>query len=265
MYLYDAGGFMDVNVVRQGSVRLPTLYKIFSPLIVPLRDFLFPPQCFSCNKRLAASESRICSDCWDSLTIVDRQDHTAVVLKNRFASTGLLDDFWSCYYFEHNGTLQSIVHLLKYSAMTILGEELGKRLGERVSGYDEIGAIDCIVPVPLHQIKLRERGYNQSDYVCRGLGSIIDRPVMASLIVRVRNTVSQTHLTAEERARNMTNAFEVRASQRRFVEGKSFLIVDDVITTGSTIQAVARALRDCGATRVFAASVGIAKLNEAEQ
>lgn len=229
--------------------------------VSPVRDFFFPPLCFSCNNRLADTESRVCHTCWQSIEKIRPDDHTVHVMRERFLEDGSIDEFYSCYYFQEGGVFQKLVHSLKYEAITKFGIELGKHIGAIMKAQTNVHAIDALVPVPLHKLKQRERGYNQSESLCQGISEVLHRPVALSLVKRLKNTVSQTHLSAEERNQNVGDAFEVSLVKRHLVQGKTLLIVDDVITTGSTIQSVARVLKIAGAAKVIAASAAIAKLD----
>ncbi len=233
-----------------------------SNYLIPLKDFFFPPLCFSCQRRLEDTESRVCTSCWQKIRTVNRDDYTVRILRDRFSDEGSIDEFYSCYYFEEQGVFQRIVHSLKYDAITLFGVEFGRRIGVLLKQEVDVQCIDVILPVPLHRLKFRERGYNQSDYLCWGISAEIGRPAELTLIQRRKNTVSQTHLNADERRKNVGDAFEIRPARYGFVEGKTFLVVDDVITTGSTIQALARVLKDAGATKVVAASAALAKLGK---
>ena len=193
--------------------------------------------------------------------MIHPDDHTACVMRERFLEDGSIDEFYSCYYFQEGGVFQKLVHSLKYDAITKFGIELGNHIGATMKAQTDVYAIDALVPVPLHKLKERERGYNQSESLCQGIAEVLHRPVVSSLVKRLKNTVSQTHLSAEERNQNVGDAFEVSPLKRNLVEGKALLIVDDVITTGSTIQSVARVLKSAGAARVIAASAAIAKLD----
>lgn len=228
--------------------------------LLPLRDFLFPPLCFSCNERLSDGETRLCASCWNSLETVGEGDRTVQVLRKRFCESEVIDDFVSCYYFEHGGVLQKIAHSLKYQAITKFGRELGERLGEKIASSGNFNDVDGIIPVPLHKVKRRERGYNQSEFICKGIAKELNTPVLPSLVQRKKHTISQTQLNAEERAKNVADAFEIKERMMTSVSGKTFLIVDDVITTGATIQSMARVLKGAGAKKIYAASAALAKL-----
>ncbi len=230
--------------------------SIHSSIVQPLKDFLFVSSCFHCGERLKEREHRICKKCWNSLTTVRESDYTYNVLKERFRDGGVIDDFVTLYYFEKGTLLQDIAHSLKYEEVTTFGFELGVKLGERVRGME----IDCIVPVPLNKRKERERGYNQSDFIAKGISSVINVPFFTDLLHRVKYTTTQTHLNARERKENISDAFAVNRKEN--IADKTILIVDDIITTGATIQESAITLKNGGAIKIIAGSVGLAKLGE---
>ena len=238
-----------------------TLHSLYRGIITPFKDFVFPPLCFLCGSRLLSDEVRICARCWNSIRPVRRGDYTFTVLLERFAAGGAVDAFQAAYYFEEGGSFQRIVHFLKYDAVTVFGVELGLRLAKVLLPDPEMEHLDAVIPIPLHKSKLRERGYNQSESICRGIARVLQRPVAADIIRRSKRTVSQTHLSAEERRSNVGDAFEVRPKEYGRVSGKSLLLVDDVITTGSTIESAARTLKKAGARRIVAASAGLAMLD----
>jgi competence protein ComFC len=227
-------------------------------LLQPLSDFLFPPLCFSCNERLRDGDVRVCPLCWNSLSRVSDSDETYKIISGRFAIAGAIDGFWSYCYFEHGGVFQKLAHALKYEGVTWCGEEFGRRLGPVLPTTLHI---DALVPVPLHPLRFRERGYNQSECLCRGIQISYRAPIIASLLRRVKNTVTQTHLTAEQRKHNIESAFAISADAF-VVDGGSFLLVDDIITTGSTLQEAAAALKNAGAAHVYVASAGLAQLEK---
>ncbi len=230
--------------------------NMLSSTFSSVKDFLFSTSCFNCGAQLKNDERRVCEQCWNSLSNVGEHDYTFNVLKERFREGGVIDEFVSLYYFEKGKLLQHLAHSLKYEEITAFGFELGVQLGNKLRDKN----IDCVIPVPLNKRKERERGYNQSDFVAKGISSIINVPVFSDVVRRVKYTVTQTHLNAQERKKNIAEAFAVTQSEK--IKNKNILIVDDIITTGSTIQETAKVLMDSGATKVIAGSVGLAKLGE---
>ena len=171
---------------------------------------------------------------------------------------GSVTDFLSCFLFEKEGALQGIVHALKYDGMTSMGSVLGEEIGYSLLKSESFPKPDLLIPIPLHHLKRRERGYNQSEYLCRGISRVTGVPVRSSIVRRVRYTTSQTKLNLEERRCNMDGAFRVVPRRIPEVDGKIILIVDDVITTGATINACGNALLAAGCRKVIAASAAVA-------
>jgi len=154
-----------------------------------------------------------------------------------------LDDMRSAWFY--NDILHNLIHSLKYHDRANFGFDLGVLLGEEIL-EDEIGDIDMIIPVPLHWLKKRERGYNQAFWLAKGLASIYAVPVDTSIIKRTRYTVSQTMLGSTECMVNLDVSFTINKS----LNNQHILLVDDVLTTGSTISNCAKVLRENGAARV---------------
>ncbi len=235
---------------------LHTLYKYFA---VPVLEFIYPPVCAACERRLEEGTTIVCSRCWASFREVHRNDEVWLELKSRFLAENAVQDILSCFVFEKEGPLQLAIHVLKYQGMKSLGVRLGKEIGKRIQSNDSFSSADYLVPVPLHRSKQHERGYNQSEHICKGIAETTRLRVHPSLLQRKRYTQSQTKLSVEERQQNVDDAFEVRRGFESEVEGKTLILVDDVITTGATIEACARVLAAHGAKRVLAASVALAQ------
>lgn len=189
--------------------------------------------CPACWSRLAPLESPYCPQCGEPAPAIEglcgpcrRGEHAF-----DFARSALL----------FNDPLREIVHHLKYSDRVSLANPLGDILRVRLDSEPFEGEI--IVPVPLHPSRERERGYNQAELIARRLG----RPVARRLVRRRKNTPSQTGLSRNERQRNLAGAFQVRPGVK--LSG-TVIVVDDVYTTGSTIDEIARTLKRAGAKRV---------------
>lgn len=232
--------------------------KFVNNIFFPVIDFIYPPVCCVCKKLSDRKEMPVCKSCWSTFVTVDPPHPTWMEIKSKFTTRGNVEDICSCYLFESEGNLQEAIHLLKYGGMASIGVRLGFDIGKAMSAHPELLNADFIVPVPLHKRKQRERGYNQTEFICKGINQIIAIPADKSFLKRVRYTQSQTQLSISERLINVDQAFDVSASRRPSVKGRSFIIVDDVITTGSTIDACASQLLLHGAVRVFAVSAALA-------
>jgi ComF family protein len=157
--------------------------------------------------------------------------------------------------FENDKELQHIIHSLKYDKKFKVGIYLGELLADSLKQLD--WRIDLIIPVPIHHLKKAERGYNQSDFIAKGLSKALNVPGSTKTVKRIRYTETQTDLNLNERAKNVEKAFKL--NKPNAVKGKNILLVDDVITTGATILECAKILVNAGAKTVYACSVGIAE------
>ncbi len=228
-----------------------------SRLVQSFVDFVYPPSCVSCDALLDDGAKHICWTCWHSLPRIDR---THPLFRSTFAKLLERDavrDLISVFVFEKDGAFQDLVHALKYEGFQSVGLRLGRELGKTMK-QNGVRA-DCLVPVPLHRAKLRERGFNQSELIARGAAEVINLPVKTEWLVRTRETVTQTQLSQEKRERNVRGAFALSEKGHSEVDGKLVVIVDDVITTGSTLVSCSEQLRLSGAARILAASVALAE------
>lgn len=160
-------------------------------------------------------------------------------------------------YGEYTGNLRGLIHLLKYDgvlpARSPLGEMLAETLDELLSGHANQRPL--VVPVPLHRRKRGQRGFNQAELIAQSAAEVLAGrvEVATGVLLRRRDTVSQVGLSREERIANMRDAF--RVPRPRLVKGRIVVVVDDVMTTGTTLSECARVLKQAGAERVLAATV----------
>lgn len=214
-------------------------------------DFFLPRFCPGCNKKLLPKEKPVCDECLSSLLVTDEEKLSSEFEKN-FSSSNYVDDYFAAYIFEIDKTLQHIIHALKYKKQFKLGIFLGELIGEKVKALN--WQIDLILPVPIHHLKKAERGFNQSDFLAKGLSKSLRIPYSTGFVKRTRHTDSQTRLNMKERSKNVADAFKVRNTKK--VANKNILVVDDVCTTGATILECAKTLKNVGASKVFACTVG---------
>jgi ComF family protein len=218
-----------------------------------LGHIIFPNYCSVCGTPITAN-SILCLRCNYEMPLTrfhsDYNNKTANVLAGRIKferATSLL------YYNKHSFFTRPI-HQLKYNGRKHIGVELGRMLGSELlrAGWDE--EIDCLVPVPLHKIKLKKRGYNQCSEIAKGMAEIMRKPVIENCLIRTKHSESQTRKGREERWENLRDSFCLEKPGR--IEGKHVLLVDDIITTGATIEATGNLL--CLApAKLSIASIGI--------
>jgi ComF family protein len=194
------------------------------------------------------------------VNLLDERDPLLAATRTRFRQNDGAGEVVACWLFEKEGTLQKLIHGLKYDGMTDVGVALGRRAGRVLRPRWQGSEPTLIVPVPLHRSRRRERGYNQAEYICRGFSSALQVPVSTEVLLRGRYTSSQTHLDHAERAENVRGAFEVPARASSRLKGARVLLVDDVMTTGATMSEASRALHEGGAAAVTACALALADL-----
>lgn len=192
----------------------------------------------------------LCHRCRRRLALVPPEDVAARIA--RLPAASALDSCHALWAFDAGGTVQRVQHALKYGNRPRYGTVLGRWMAEPPGPAE----VDLVVPVPLHRVRLYERGYNQSAYLAQGYAQAASLPTAAGLLRRTRATRSQTHLDRTARWANVDGAFAVTAPQS--VDGRQILLIDDVLTTGATLAAAAQTLRSAGATAVHAATLALA-------
>ncbi len=225
----------------------------------PLYEFVYPPACVVCDAATPRRVGGVCLQCWESISVVAPENALLHQAWQRLCTEGSCHAVVADAVFEEGGTLQQIIHRLKYDGMTSIGIALGERLGRRLISGSFFPAIDGILPIPLHRTKERDRGYNQAKYIAVGISRSTGIPLRDDLLRRRKFTVTQTQLNAEGRRLNVAGAFAVPSSAKCHVQEKRFVLVDDVLTTGATTEAAARALVSAGAVGPIVCAVALAE------
>lgn len=227
-----------------------------SEYLIKIFDFFLPRVCPSCNNKLNSSEEIVCDYCFNRLKLTP-ESLIKTEYENKFASKNIIKDFHPVFVFESGNEIQHIIHSLKYKKQFRIGIYFGKIIANQLNQKLIDWKIELVIPVPLHKLKKAERGYNQSEFIAKGISERTKIPYSRKVIHRKKFTETQTHLSALERQQNVKDAFKV--VNKKLIEGKNILLVDDVITTGSTISECAKVLLREGAKNIYAASVAIAE------
>jgi ComF family protein len=208
-----------------------------------LADFvnlLFPRLCQACTANLLGTEDLICTHCLYNLPHTNFHLEPDNVVARQFWGKIELRYAYALLYFEKGGKVQHLMHQFKYKGMQKIGNKLGQIAGLQLIQISKLQAVDYIIPVPLHKSRLRERGYNQSANFAHGLAGKLAAQVEEDNLIRTVKTATQTHKTRFARFENMQQVFAVKQPER--LQGKHILLVDDIITTGSTLEACAQEL-----------------------
>jgi ComF family protein len=227
-------------------------------------DWLYPPRCRFCREATQRAEDCFCAACLEEIRVIDCP--VCTICGRPFLDTSGDDHLcggciarpphfararsWACYSTDDGDEhpLRSVLQRYKYGRKVSLGKPLGRLMAENCRGMFPVGAFDVIVPVPLHRKRLRWRGFNQSVVLAHEVGKEWSVPVDAFALTRARETPPQTQLHENERRKNMRRAFAV--SPRRSVADKAILLIDDVYTSGATVDECSRALLRGGAREV---------------
>ena len=224
-----------------------------------VRDMALPPTCIACRAPVA-DDGGLCPACWSRLTFISRPycerlgtpfpaDLGAGLLSPAAIATPPAYDRARAVA-HYDEVARRLVHALKFGDRTDLARPLGRMMAQ--AGAELLADADALVPVPLHWTRLWRRRFNQSAALADAVGHVAGRPVRNDLLVRRRRTGHQVGLSRAERARNVQGAFAVPPPASGEVRGRRLVLVDDVLTTGATLEACARALSRAGAARVDA-------------
>ena len=225
-----------------------------------IRDFLalvFPNLCRACAGALVEGEKHICTTCLYDLPFTDFHLYPDNIVARLFWGRLSCHAAMAMLYFRKGSKVQSLIHQLKYQHQEELGIILGKLLGERLLLSTAYNEADLIIPVPLHPRKERFRGYNQSRKIADGIALIMEKPVSTKFLIRIRQTGTQTRKNRYRRFENMKSVFVVPHPET--LTGKHVLLIDDVITTGATLEACASVLLEAGVSRVSIAALAFAE------
>jgi ComF family protein len=222
-----------------------------------LVNIVYPHCCAACGNVLYRNEDILCLDCYDDLPRtqfhLNQDNEVARIFWGRIPVINAT----SFMYFTRESRYRQILHELKYRGNQRIGMEMGKMFGLELR-ETPFAEIDLIHPVPLHRVKLRQRGYNQSELIARGIAEVMNKPVETNLITRVKSTGTQTKKSRYERWENVKDNFHI--PEPDLFCNKHVLLIDDVITTGATIEACAESLLSVPGTRISIASLACVQL-----
>lgn len=220
-------------------------------------DLLLPPICLNCREPLAA-HGALCARCWQQIDFIQPPLCEMLGLPLPFATAEISysaaalrrrpDYGRARAVARFDGVMRELIHAFKYADRHETLDLFGPML--RSAGHKLLAEADCILPVPLRRFRLWRRRFNQAALLARRLGRDTGIEVETGLLLRVKPTTSQVELKWDERRRNVASAFAVPHGSEKRIEGRNILLIDDVITTGSTAEACARALKSAGARQV---------------
>lgn len=226
------------------------IFRFILKLLVDFIDTLFPNLCLGCNQSLGANEQVLCAKC--RINLPETGQHLESYdqhLLNKFAGKVPVQFVASYVYFTKGGIVQKLIHGIKYKGRKEAAKTIASWYGHQLKLESTlINEIDVIIGVPLHKSRFQQRGYNQADYIAEGLSESLNVPYRTDVLKRNRFKESQTRKNRLERWENVKTVFSVENYKE--IKGKNVVIVDDVLTTGATIEACAIELFKAGCKSV---------------
>lgn len=221
-----------------------------------LTELLFPRLCVVCGDKLIEQEQWICLNCIHHIPRtnfhLDRDNPVARLFYGRVN----IENATSFFYFSKGSNYQTLLHDLKYKGMKELGKEIGKHFAIDLQQSPEFRSVDVICPVPLHPSKEKKRGYNQSWWIASGIAQQMNKELSSNNLRRTTATETQTRKSRFERYLNVDGIFELQDPTA--FSGKHILLVDDVVTTGATLEASAAAILSASNAKVSIATLATA-------
>lgn len=221
-----------------------------------LKDLFFPPACKSCAAYLQSSEQFICTDCRHNLPLTNYHKHNDDAIKKLFYGRLKLEHATALFHFEKRGGVQHLMHNLKYRGDKKISAALGEWLGDELGQSPSYRAIDLVVPVPIHPKKKLSRGYNQVDGFAKAIARHLNARYSDTLLLKSKNTKTQVFKGRFTRSDEVFDAFSI--ANGLMEQGKHILLVDDILTTGATIEACAIQLKQIPNIKLSIAVMAIA-------
>ncbi|RYY40027.1 MAG: ComF family protein [Chitinophagaceae bacterium] len=213
-------------------------------LLHDLRDSLlhlaYPHLCAGCGSDALTTDVPLCLRCLSHLPLTGFERHAYNPVDRLFWGRIPLFAATAQYYFSKESIIQRLMHGIKYGGAEELASFMGTLMGRQLALVPRFDTVDALVPLPLHRSRMKKRGYNQAELLCKGMAAAWERPVWADVSERNSATETQTRKGRVARWQNMEGRFAVADPAR--LEGRHLLLIDDVVTTGATLEACGRAL-----------------------
>ena len=213
----------------------------------------YPSICFGCENELIQTDEMLCMSCIQSLPYTSYEQIADNPVAKLFWGRCKIIAGFSTFYFIEQTPLQKIIHQIKYKNEKELGMFMGRLMGNKINGLKEHSHIDLCVPMPLHPKKEKNRGYNQSTLLAKGIQEMTGIPAVSNVLKRVVHTNTQTKKSRTDRWLNVENVFHV--CKPEIIKDKHILLVDDVITTGASVESCVHSLLSNQAAGVTVASL----------
>lgn len=228
----------------------------FRDWLYSILNLFYPRVCAACGETLLKDEETVCLKCRYTLPFTGYENLADNPLAQVFYGRVRFHAVTACFFFAKSGKVQHLIHELKYKNNPEAGVFLGQELGKTIKDAPLFQGIDYLIPVPLHPRREKQRGYNQSLLIAQGINEVTGIPIGDKYLIRAVYTTTQTKKSADERHKNVKDIFEVRFPEE--LEGKHVLLIDDVLTTGATLESCAHQLENIPGITISAATAACA-------
>ncbi len=224
-------------------------------MLKSLTNLFFPKVCYACLNLLQDNEATICVDCRHDLPITNFHFNNDESVKKVLYGRVNIENGTSLLRFEKKSNVQRLIHGLKYRGYEDIGFSLGNWLGNELKTIEAYKNIDIVIPVPLHKKKLHERGYNQVTKFGQQIALALNANYFEDVLTKITNTKSQTKKSRFSRWKHSDELFSL--NNTNIIENKHILLVDDIITTGATLEACASVLQQAKNIKISVATIAI--------
>jgi len=225
-------------------------------MVKNLLNLFFPKVCYACNNLLADRETYVCTDCRHNLPVTNYHFSNDETVQKALYGRVKLENATALLQFQKKGMVQHLLHGLKYKGYEDIGAFLGKWLGEELKAIEVYSNIDAVIPVPLHKKKLRKRGYNQVEKFGQEIAQALNVPYIDNVLVKTTSTKTQVFKERIARWNNNNEVFSI--TNISTIANKHILLVDDIITTGATIEVCSNELLKADNVKISLATMAIA-------
>jgi ComF family protein len=219
-------------------------------------QLFYPHVCAGCNSDILPQQNLLCATCLHILPVTGFAAQKDNPVEKIFWGRVPVQAAFAHLYFTKGVLVQQLMHQLKYQANTAVGFFLGELMGKAITAANRFATIDALIPLPLYAAKERKRGYNQAAIICNGMAEVLQVPVINQQLVRCSYTGTQTNKHRVERWQNVAGSFAIQNAAA--LQGKHLLLVDDVLTTGATLEAAASMLLQIPSVTVSIATAAVA-------
>ncbi|MGB1308642.1 MAG: ComF family protein [Oceanihabitans sp.] len=222
----------------------------------PVIDLFFPKVCYTCNSHLLDNEASLCTNCRHNLPVTNFHFNQSNFVEKVFYGRIKVEQATALLRFEKKGVIQELLHKLKYKGHEDIGVFLGQWLGNELASLANYKNIDAVIPVPLHKKKLKKRGYNQVAKFGIEIAKALQVDYIDNVLIKITNTTSQVTKKRFARWQSKKELFALRNPEK--INNKHILLVDDIITTGATLEACANVLTKAKNVKISIATMAIA-------